>query len=477
MVRKRIKPILLIVLLVALLAGYAQISKANAVDDLRIKIGYFGWSTDDYIEKAHFTWKDLEEMGTVESVYSYFGGTRVAIDSARGVLLTTILDEAGIDQSSIAQLDFYTADQTDGVFQSFTSKELLHTRRYYFPNLAGYMSYDEDENVVVRRTVWDGAKRVYPMLALEENWTWYSIGTSGTGANFTSVSTANRFRLNFGQSDPMESKTYASAKMVHTIYVMFSGSPQISADESNLEAKVGSDHKVKITAAAADDELEKKIQDNLQWSSSDTSVVSVDEDGTLHYNGVGTATVTAYYGNVSTQISITVTDGQENEGSGGSQTTPTETETPKKETEEKEEVKEKENQKKKSNQTGTGSQSGSGKSGSSGGSGSSTASVDSEAATTQEDTASTETESEDTAQSNVFVLSRGAGKHLKLALARQAASEDASMNTVQQAMDSDAEQLVVQEENDRVSVILGVVLLQILICGVGFGIVKYYLQA
>lgn len=477
--KKRFKKIAVsLFVLVLYLAGYVQIDKANAVDSLRIKIGYFGWPTSDYVQKASFSWRDLEDMGVTETPYSYFSGTQVAIDSARGVPLSSVLDEAGIDQSSIAQLDFYTADQENGAFQSFTKQELFQTRRYYFTDLAGHLSYDEDGNIVADRSVWDGARRVSPMLALEENWTWYEVGTSGAAGNFTMLNTANRFRLNFGQSDPLEQKTYASAKMVHTIYVMFMGSPKISADESNLDAKVGSDHKVKITAAAADEQLEEKIQGNLVWSSSDNSVVSVDQDGTLHYNGVGTATVTASYGKVSTQISITVTDDKENnnENSGGSPVTEDKKEDNKEEKREEEKTVPEKKQKNSSQKPKKGSAAGndSANDNNTSSEGGSNAMETSE----QSNITPAEEEQEVTSATGVFVLSRGAGKNLKLAFARQAAAEEASMNTVQEEMDSDAEQLIVKKEEDsRMMLVVGIVMMQILVCGFVFGSVKYYLQA
>ena len=141
---------LLIVTLLVLTTGFGMwtiIGSANAVDELTIKIGYYGWPTSDYVEKAVFSASDLYDMGAYDEFYSYWDGSkRVAIDSSYGVPISTILDAAGIDQSSIANLDFWTADSGNGAFTSFTWKQLLGTKRYYFQDLATFFYYDEDNN-------------------------------------------------------------------------------------------------------------------------------------------------------------------------------------------------------------------------------------------------------------------------------------------------------------------------------------------
>jgi uncharacterized protein YjdB len=107
----------------------------------------------------------------------------------------------------------------------------------------------------------------------------------------------------------MEKRTFNSAKMVHTIYVMFSGAPSLtSSDETNIDGKVGSHRQLKVTAAAADEALEGAVQGDIIWSSSDTSVVEVDDDGNLTYVGEGTAVVTARTSGASYEFKIKVGD-------------------------------------------------------------------------------------------------------------------------------------------------------------------------
>lgn len=47
---------------------------------------------------------------------------------------------------------------------------------------------------------WDYAVEVEPMLALEDSWVAYDVGTENVRPNFNSMTTGNRFRLLFGQA-------------------------------------------------------------------------------------------------------------------------------------------------------------------------------------------------------------------------------------------------------------------------------------
>ncbi len=433
-------------------------SNANAVDELTIKIGYYGWQPSEYVEKAVFTASDLYDMGPVESDYSYWDGSkRVAIDSSYGVPLATIIDAAGIDQSSIANLDFWTADSGSGAFTSFTWRQLIGTKRYYFKDLAACFYYDDDGNIVCDTdAAWNGARRVQPMMALEESWVWYEIGTAdATGTD--NLGTANRFRLNFGQDSPTEKRTFNSAKMVHTIYVMFSGTPQLTTDECNIKAKVGSDHQLKITAAAVDEALEDVILSNIEWSSSDTSIVDVDEYGYLTFKKEGTATIYAKSGGAVQEFTITV-GGEEEE-----------------EVEAKPEKQEEKTDKTPSGGEGSGTGNGNGKGrGATSVSGSETDA--SRSGTNTNNQTQREVVKVKRTGSKTFVLSDEASRNLRLALNRQAPAEVASMSTHQSEMDKDSEQLKVKKDENHMGGALGVINGMIALEGSLFGIIRYRKQ-
>lgn len=486
-IKSTLKKILILMLSLVLTFSIGiQSVNANAVDKLTIKIGYFGWPTSDYVEKKVFKASDLYNMGTIKRDYTYWdGGKRVAIDSSIGVQLTDIIDAAGIDQSSIAQMDFWTADSGNGAFTSFTWQQLLGTKRYYFKNLAACFEYadekdkkdkdkedskekdkkddsgskdkeekqpepadqDDDENIEVevsgldlemaptggsstdgRKVVinkdkaWKNAKRVPAMMALEENWTWYEIGTSNASGT-DNLGTSNRFRLNFGQAAPDEKRTFNSAKQVHTIYIMFSGTPKLTSGETNINAKVGSSHQLKVSAAAADKELEKKIEKGITWSSSDDSIVSVDSNGNLQFNKDGTAKVYAKSNGAVKEFTVNVGDQQ---GGGG----------------------------------GEGS-----------GEGTGTGGKDKDKATeTKKQVVKIDP------KSNSFVLSDAASQRLKLALNRQADADEASMNTHQEEMDSDAEQLKVKRNINSMALVLFGINGALAAAGAAFGVYRYKRQ-
>lgn len=450
--------IISVLALSAALLGAALNADASAVDKLTIKIGYYGWDSDEYVVKAVFKASDLYDMGTVKEDYTYYDGNKkVAIDSSIGVPLSTVLDAAGIDQGSIANLDFWTADMGSGAFTSFTWKQLIGTKRYYFRDLPSYFSYDDSGKVVCDTDeAWKHAKRVKPMMALEENWTWYEIGTEDA-AGTDNFGTANRFRLNFGQTDPMEKRTFNSAKMVHTIYVMFSGTPSLTSGESNINGKVGSHRKLKVTAAAADEALLGVVQGDVMWSSSDTSVVEVDDDGELTFVGEGTAVVTAYSEGASYSFRIRV-GGEEEEAEPEPEPEPEPEEKP----EDKKPV--------------SGSGDGNGGNGNGDGKSPEPAGTDTDTpGVNTKNTASVKTEKVDPGP-KTFVLSDSASRRLRSAFSRTASAEEASMNIHQEEMDKDTEQLQIKKEDNKLMGVMGLINGILVIEGGIFGFFRYRKQ-
>ncbi len=423
--------------------GYSEVH-ANATDTLTFKIGYFGWPTSEYIEKKVYSASDIKSLSSGELLaYTYYDGSghRIAIDSARGATLDSLLNNAGIDKGSISSLAFYTTDSGNGAFATFTMQELILTDRYYFPNLAENIGRDGQYiDGDAKRNLWNEASKVGVVLAYEDKWVWYPAETEGAEPSSTGLNTQNRFRLCFGQSNPLDYRTYQSAKMVETIYVMFSGSPSIGAEETNISGKVGSTHSVKITASVADDAFESKVLNDVTYSSSDESIASVDANGNITFHAKGDAVITAKSGDSTVDISVHV--GKED--------------------------KEKDKEKGKENGSGKGKGNGSGKGSSDSGNGSS----DGKGKTKSD--SDTVKESDDTAY--MYVLSEDAGNQLKNALAKQAPAEQASMSTYQEEMSNDAEQLQVKEEENRLIGTMALVNGIIVVEGGIFGFLRYRKQ-
>ena len=242
-------------------------------------------------------------LDTYEVAYSYYGGSRVAIDSARGFYLSDFLRFAGVDLNSVAALDFYTQDHTAGAYRTFTRYSMLDAPRYYFPNLG----IDADTGEVAPRnggSVWDGATQVETMLALEDNWEW-----DGEAVNFENMSDSSCFRLVFGQLDPYETLTSSSAKYVHAVYVTFSGIPILTTEEPQMSVVVGSDYRVTVNVAAEDSLLDEYVRENLLWSSNNSAIIDVDMYGNLRVLGDGETEITASFGAVSVSVVVSTDRG------------------------------------------------------------------------------------------------------------------------------------------------------------------------
>ena len=131
-----------LLLLAALLTALTVSVQADAVTDtIGVYIGYFGWSEDQYVEKATYHWTQLDDwyggaLDTHEVVYSYYNGSRTYLALGRGFYIRDLLEYAGVDLNSIASIDFFTKDHSNGAYRSFTKKALFDSPRYYFPYLA-----------------------------------------------------------------------------------------------------------------------------------------------------------------------------------------------------------------------------------------------------------------------------------------------------------------------------------------------------
>ena len=99
-------------LLAVMLTALTVSTQADAVTDtIGVYIGYFGWSEDEYVEKATYHWTELDDwyggrLDTHEVVYSYYNGARTYLARGRGFYIRDLLKYAGVDLNSIASIDF-----------------------------------------------------------------------------------------------------------------------------------------------------------------------------------------------------------------------------------------------------------------------------------------------------------------------------------------------------------------------------------
>ena len=302
---------LCVIIAILLILPTASVAGGAVTDTVGVYIGYFGWGEDQFVEKATYNWRELDDMfggelTTHEHVYSYYSGARTYLVAARGFYIRDLLEHAGIDFGSISRIDFFTKDQTIGAYRSFTKSSLFDMPRYYFPNLAAdaitgeVYPYDGDD-------IYDGATRVEPMLALEDYTEWDSVGSAFEHLYDSAMfSAASRFHLFFGQLSPTEANTSSAAKYVYKLFVTFSGTPILSADETNIDLKVGSDFRMSVNVSAEDSLLDEYVREHLAWTSSDERVVSVGSAGKLTLKTEGEAAVTASFGSSTVSVTIRV---------------------------------------------------------------------------------------------------------------------------------------------------------------------------
>ena len=151
-----------------------------------------------------YSLEQLESMGTVTATDTALSDSAYYTMTGRGVALSTLLEDAGVNIAGMSQLNFGTADNID---RPVSSAFIFDTNRYYFPNI-DIGSYA-------------GAVQVYPIIAFESN----EIKNAGTDPNFD-MTEATRFRLLFG-STPDGGTSQFQIKWINTLYVVLAGGPPV----------------------------------------------------------------------------------------------------------------------------------------------------------------------------------------------------------------------------------------------------------
>ena len=241
----------------------------TVTDTLTVRVGYYGMEQDRYVEVATYHWSELYDALPLHyEAYSFFRSTddgtyNTVIDSAYGFYLADLLDYAGI---------------YSGFFTSFTYADLFGTQRYYYNDLSAHISPVYDENGTLTGydgdEAWNDCWTVQPMLALEDSWVSYEIGTEHTAPNYSSLGTGNRFRLLFGQSYPLECRTNQSAKYTHTLFITLQGAPKITEEPPELDGTLGS-HSATFQISVGQQALRDALAQYLDIASSDSSVLEI----------------------------------------------------------------------------------------------------------------------------------------------------------------------------------------------------------
>ncbi|MDR2357014.1 MAG: Ig-like domain-containing protein [Oscillospiraceae bacterium] len=281
-----------------------------AADTLTVKVGYFG---GPYYEKAVFTLDDLWAMDVQYVDYTFIDNMpSVVIEHAAGVTLADLMDAAGIDLGSIQRFNFWTNDKQGGYYTSLTKAFLIDTPRYCYYSLPD--NFDYDSGAGNEYAVLD-AQRTPTMMALADDWGRALAGAT-FGSDYIGLNTNTRFRLVYGQTDAVARTASDSAKWVHSIEVTLGGAPTLTLDVAVLDLEVGSKFRSEARVQAADPVISENAP--VVWSSSDASVVSVDQSGEMTALREGGAEITAAYGDQSVSVFVNGIPARDGSGPAGS---------------------------------------------------------------------------------------------------------------------------------------------------------------
>jgi hypothetical protein len=273
-----------------------------SAESLVITVGYFG---GPYYEKAAFTVEELWAMDVQYLDYTFIDNMpSVVIEHAAGVTLADITDAAGIDLNSVQSFNFWTRDKTSDYYSSLRKTYLIDTPRYCYYSLPDNFDYDEGAGNEYATL---DAERVPAMIALGDDWNRALAGAS-FGSDYTNLNTNTRFRLVFGQTDALEHTASNSAKWIHRIEVTLGGAPTVTMDASVLDGEVGSLLRTQAHVSAADPVIAANAQ--IEWSSSDEAIATVDENGDITVHAEGRATITARVGDSIATMAVTGKPGE-----------------------------------------------------------------------------------------------------------------------------------------------------------------------
>lgn len=313
----RLKKILAVLLLVYIIAApasaYGESASGFRADSIKVTVGYFG---GPYYEKAVFSLSDLQNMYVINRAYTYIDNLpSVCVDCAKGVALSEVLSEAGVDTGAIDTVYFYSNDKQGGYYVGFSRKFLFDSERYYYPNLAA--NYNPIDGALPGAD--EGIREVETMLAFSDNWVRYNENTEEFVEDYSKQTSVSRFRLLFGMTDMNDRMASKSVKWVNEIQVMLKGSPEIKIADGDIKLAVGQTYSLNLIVRAGDDLIEDVIRGEAVWSSDNEEAVSVDEEGNVTVNGEGEAKITVTCGDRTATVTVNGKDKTDDSGgdSGG----------------------------------------------------------------------------------------------------------------------------------------------------------------
>ncbi|MDR1043149.1 MAG: hypothetical protein LBL54_04510 [Clostridiales Family XIII bacterium] len=242
----------------------------HPASELKIYVGYAGYP---YEERKTYTPSSLMEIGgEVKQLYTWIDRMPApCLNPARGVKLSDILEDAGIDYASAERVHFTCNDEHET--EELTAPYLFDVTKYYYPNLFEYWDYEASAAGVGAAA---GRERVETIIAVEDVWQ-RVLGADDEMVGFGDMDGERRFRLVFGMTDTEKQTAYNSAMWIESIEVMLAGAPPEDAKDDDggedQDGKVGSEKGDKPPGSESGDDGSKDSTDK------DNSGAEKDNDG------------------------------------------------------------------------------------------------------------------------------------------------------------------------------------------------------
>jgi len=324
--------VLLSALLLVLPAATTQAAAPSTVT-VSARIGTGGTA----VVLKTYTLAELSDLAEQETIkYTVIDALpSVVVARVRGVYLETLFADVGISTYEIQRVYCHA---TDGKTNDFSGRELFEQSRYCYPSLQDEESHYESNGQIIGVGDWAaGAEVVRPMLSLAEDWTRVSDG-GDVSAGAKDLGSMEILRIHTGMVDLSaiaSTQVYWIDSFVLTLYSTNGTSdPSLSIDGNKTDSSVGDSYPLSLYVDAG--VFESQIRSDVQWTSSDESIATVDSDGVVTIVGEGEATITASsaaFGltdskKVGTRDSVA--DPTNSDGNGGDDdpATPSETSTP-----------------------------------------------------------------------------------------------------------------------------------------------------